>query len=72
MTPFAGLGANTSGSSSLGHEIDLLATLKLNERLKFQLGYAHFFAGAYYQTTPGAQLIPVMRNSFIRRCRWNF
>ena len=54
MTPFAGLGANTSGSSSLGHEIDLLATLKLNERLKFQLGYAHFFAGAYYQTTPGA------------------
>ncbi|MBK96675.1 MAG: hypothetical protein CMJ79_13330 [Planctomycetaceae bacterium] len=53
MTPFAGLGANTSGSSSLGHEIDLLATLKLNERLKFQLGYSHFFAGAYYQTTPG-------------------
>ena len=53
MTPFAGLGANTSGSGSLGHEIDLLATLTLSERLKFQLGYSHFFAGAYYQKTPG-------------------
>lgn len=53
MTPFAGLGPNTSGSSSLGHEIDLLATLTLSERLKFQLGYSHFFAGEYYQTTAG-------------------
>jgi len=53
MTPFAGLGPNTSGSSSLGHEIDLLAILALSERLKFQLGYSHFFAGEYYQTTAG-------------------
>ncbi len=53
MTPFAGLGPNTSGSSSLGHEIDLLATLTLSERLKFHVGYSHFFAGEYYQTTAG-------------------
>ena len=53
MTPFAGLGSNTSGSSDLGHEIDLLATLTFSERIKFQLGYSHFFAGAYYQTTAG-------------------
>ena len=53
MTPFAGLGSNTSGSSSLGHEIDLLAILTLSERLKFQIGYSHFFAGEYYQTTVG-------------------
>jgi len=25
----------------------------LSERLKFQLGYSHFFAGEYYQTTAG-------------------
>ena len=54
MTAFAGLGANTSGSSDLGHEIDLLATYTFSDRLKFQFGYPHFFAGRYYDTTAGA------------------
>ncbi|MFP6620327.1 MAG: alginate export family protein, partial [Pirellulaceae bacterium] len=33
MTPFAGLGPNTSGNSSLGHELDLLATFTLSDRI---------------------------------------
>lgn len=53
MTPFAGLAAGSSGSSNLGQEIDLLATITLSDELSFLVGYSHFFAGDYYQSTPG-------------------
>jgi hypothetical protein len=53
MTPFAGLGAGTSGSEDLGHEIDVVVTHTLTPRSKVLLGYSHFFAGDYYATTAG-------------------
>ncbi|HIA18327.1 MAG TPA: hypothetical protein EYN03_10720 [Planctomycetes bacterium] len=53
MTPFAGLGPGSSGSSNLGQELDLLATITLSKALQFLVGYSHFFAGEYYRSTPG-------------------
>ena len=53
MTPFNGMPAGSSGSRDLGREIDLTATLKLNNRMNLLLGYSHFFAGDYYSLTPG-------------------
>ena len=53
MTPFAGLGPGSSGNSSLGHELDLQATITLSDRIQFLIGYAHFFTGDYYRTTAG-------------------
>jgi len=44
---------NTPGSSSLGQEIDLMATYTINARNNVVLGYSHFFSGDYYQTTAG-------------------
>jgi hypothetical protein len=46
--------ANKPASANLGNELDLLVTWKYSPRSNIQLGYAHFWAGAYYQTTPGA------------------
>jgi hypothetical protein len=46
--------ANAPGSRDLGDEIDLLLTWNVTARMNVQLGYSHFFAGDYYQTTPGA------------------
>jgi hypothetical protein len=45
--------ANTPADSELGHEIDLLMTLTLHPRANLQVGYSHFFAGEYYELTPG-------------------
>ena len=44
---------NAPASRELGHEIDLLATITLNERMELLVGYSHFFSGAYYRSTPG-------------------
>lgn len=51
MTPFNG--GNLPGSVDLGHEIDLLATYKIDARQNLVLGYSHFFSGDYYDTTRG-------------------
>lgn len=51
MTPFNG--GNAPGSASLGHEIDFVAAYKISKRQQLALGYSHFFAGDYYQTTAG-------------------
>jgi hypothetical protein len=57
LTPFNPGG--TVGSSDLGHEIDLLATYKLTVRSDILLGYSHFFAGAYYDTSFDAGNVPL-------------
>lgn len=49
----------TVGSRDLGHEIDLLGTYKINPRSDLVLGYSHFFAGKYYQTSLNAQGLPL-------------
>lgn len=51
MEPFNG--GNTAGSRDLGHEIDVLATVNLDARNSFLLGYSFFGAGRYYDTTLG-------------------
>lgn len=50
MTPF--FPGVAPAATSLGHEIDLLATYKLGPRATLLGGYSHFFSGAYYNT-PG-------------------
>ena len=52
MTNFAGLGAGTSGSQDLGHEIDFIVTRTLTPRSSLLFGYSHFFAGNYFATSP--------------------
>lgn len=51
MAPFNA--GNTAGSRDLGHEIDFLATVNLDARNSFLLGYSFFGAGRYYDTTAG-------------------
>lgn len=53
MRPFAGLQAGDAGSKDLGHEIDFVLTYQLNEQTQLRLGYAYFWAGRFYDTTPG-------------------
>jgi hypothetical protein len=53
LSPYAGMAAGSSASQSLGTELDLQATYDLNEEMQFRLGYSHFWAGNYYNTTPG-------------------
>lgn len=51
MTPFNP--DNRPNAAELGHELDLMATITINPRATLILGYSHFFAGDYYQLTPG-------------------
>lgn len=51
MTPFNP--TNAPASVRLGQEIDLLATWAFHPRQELLFGYSHFFAGAYYENTPG-------------------
>ena len=51
MSPFNG--GNLPGSADLGHEIDLMATYNISLRQQLLLGYSHFFAGEYYDSTAG-------------------
>lgn len=53
MQPFNGLTAGSAGSEDLGHEIDLTVTYQLNEQTQVRVGYSHFWAGRFYDTTPG-------------------
>lgn len=43
-----------AGDKELGHEIDILFNINLNPRHNVLVGYSHFFAGDYYDTTPTA------------------
>lgn len=69
MTPFAPAAA--PASRDLGHELDLLATITLSPRMDVVLGYSHFFAGRYYQRTPG---LPYQDDAdfYYAHFQWNF
>jgi Alginate export len=45
--------ANAPGSRELGSELDLLGTYSISARQQLLVGYSHFWAGAYYDTTTG-------------------
>jgi hypothetical protein len=55
MGPQEGVAA-AGGSASLGQELDLLATIKINPRADLVLGYSHFFTGEFYRTNGSAGL----------------
>ncbi|MEM8666051.1 MAG: alginate export family protein [Planctomycetota bacterium] len=42
-----------AGDRELGHEIDVLFNINLNPRNNILIGYSHFAAGDYYDTTGG-------------------
>ncbi len=48
-SPFAGHPLTDSNSRDLGHELDLIATIELQQQSTLTLGYSHFFSGAYYR-----------------------
>lgn len=60
MQPFAGLAAGSAGSKDLGHELDLTLTWQMNDQTQLRLGYSHFWAGRFYDTTPG---VPTATNA---------
>lgn len=45
--------ANAAGDRELGQEIDVLFNVNLNARNNVVVGYSHFNAGDYFDTTPG-------------------
>jgi hypothetical protein len=51
MTPFNP--TNAPASADLGQEIDLVITRVIDARQEVLFGYSHFFAGQYYDQTPG-------------------
>jgi hypothetical protein len=51
MAPFNP--SNPAGDRELGHEIDVLFTIVVNPRNTALIGYSHFSAGDYYDTTAG-------------------
>lgn len=51
LTPFNTTEA--AGDRELGHEIDVLFNINVNPRNNILLGYSHFSAGDYYDTTGG-------------------
>jgi hypothetical protein len=65
----------TVGSRDLGHEIDLMATYKLNPRSSMLLGFSHFFAGKYYETSTNASGDALFANDasfFYTQWHYNF
>ncbi len=65
----------TVGGRELGHEIDLLATRKLNPRSDILVGYSHFFTGNYYSTSTtatGAALFSKDADFFYTQWHYNF
>jgi len=63
--------ANAPASSELGQEIDLIASYTINPRTNLLFGYSHFFAGKYYELTPG---VPSSGDAdfFYTQCTFNF
>ncbi len=65
----------TVGRRDLGHEIDLLGTYKVNSRSDLVLGYSHFFAGKYYDTSTTSANIPLFNGDadfFYTQWHYNF
>ena len=65
----------TVGNRDLGHEIDLLGTYKVSARSDLVLGYSHFFAGKYYDTSrasAGAALFNGDADFFYTQWHYNF
>ena len=63
LSPFAGLATGSAGSQTLGTELDFMITYDLDDQTQFRFGYCHFWAGSFYDTTPG---VPTnMDGSFI-------
>ncbi len=65
----------TVGDRELGHEIDLMGTYKLNPRSDLVLGFSHFFAGKYYETSTrsdGSALFSQDANFFYTQWHYNF
>jgi hypothetical protein len=65
----------TVGSKDLGHEIDLLGTYKVNSRSDLVLGYSHFFAGKFYDTSTNAVGAPLFNGDadfFYTQWHYNF
>lgn len=50
MTPFSGTAA---ADRELGHELDVLFNINLNQRNSMMVGYSFFSAGDYFKKTPG-------------------
>ena len=53
MRPYADLAAGSAGSQTLGTELDLMLTYSFSEQTQFRFGYSYFWAGKFYDTTPG-------------------
>jgi hypothetical protein len=59
----------------LVHEIDILGTYKVNTRSDLVLGYSHFFAGKYYDTSTNAAGSPLFNGDadfFYTQWHYNF
>ena len=69
MTPYNP--NNAPASRDLGHELDLLLTYSLNPRSDLVIGYSHFFAGKYYEQTPGVNF-QGDADFFYTQYHWNF
>ncbi|MCO8125428.1 alginate export family protein [Stieleria sp. TO1_6] len=69
MVPFNP--ANAAGDKELGQEIDVVLTGAINPRTNLAVGYSHFNAGAYYDTTPG---VPTNQDAdfFWTEIQWRF
>jgi len=53
MKPYAGLQAGSAGSQTLGTELDTMVTYDVSDQTQLRFGYSYFWAGKFYDTTPG-------------------
>lgn len=53
MKPYAGLEAGSAGSQTLGTELDTMITYDVSDQTQLRFGYSYFWAGKFYDTTPG-------------------
>ena len=53
MRPYAGLSSGSAGSQTLGTELDLMVNYDFSDQTQFRFGYSYFWAGKFYDTTPG-------------------
>ncbi|WP_286177737.1 alginate export family protein [Rhodopirellula sp. JC639] len=60
-----------AGDKELGQEIDMVVTCTINPRTNVQIGYSHFRAGDYYDTTAG---VPTNADAdfFWTQFQWRF
>ncbi|WP_233903334.1 alginate export family protein [Stieleria maiorica] len=67
--PFNSVAA--AGDKELGQEIDMVVTCAINPRTNVQIGYSHFRAGDYYDTTAG---VPTNADAdfFWTQFQWRF